>query len=549
MSLTTYLSSQGFRIEENTVYACNGVGLKHMLRAGKQWLKAHVNVVNGLNVFPVPDGDTGTNMYLTIRSALDAADLSIDSSAGAVAASAARGALLGARGNSGVILSQFFQGMANGLHDKPHFTTEDLAHATGLGMSSAYQSVLEPVEGTILTVARATAEAARQSAQSSRDLINQLAHMVDAARVAQASTPDLLPVLKEAGVTDSGGQGLLFMLEGWLRFVRNQSVEQEAVAESAPALKSSLGVADGEFGYDVQYLINGGGLDLAGIRSAVGQLGWSTVVVGDSRTVKVHVHVTDPGVPISYGAGLGVLSDVVVENLTEQARSFVGQRAAAVAPETATVAVVPGEGLGDVFNSLGVTRIVPGGQSMNPSARELLDVIDSIASEHVLILPNNGNIILTAQQMQKLSDKNVQVIPTRTVPQGVAALLAFNAATESAQNVQRMTAAAEDVVTLEITRAVRNTTVNGLPVEAGALIGLVDGKLVSAGQTAGAVVLDALLGLAPDDFEIVTLYYGADASAEEAAGIAGQISARFPHFETEIFSGGQPHYPYIISVE
>ncbi|RME98459.1 MAG: DAK2 domain-containing protein [Chloroflexi bacterium] len=549
MSLTTYLSSQGFRIEENTVYACNGVGLKHMLRAGKQWLEAHVNVVNGLNVFPVPDGDTGTNMYLTIRSALDAADLSADSSAGAVAASAAHGALLGARGNSGVILSQFFQGMANGLHNKPHFTTEDLAHATGLGMSSAYQSVLEPVEGTILTVARAMAEAARQSAEASRDLISQLANMVDAARVAQASTPDLLPVLKEAGVTDSGGQGLLFMLEGWLRFVRNESVEQEAAAKNAPALKSLLGVAGEEFGYDVQYLINGNGLDVAGIRSAVGRLGWSTVVVGDSRTVKVHVHVTDPGVPISYGAELGVLSDVVVENLTEQARTFVAQRAAAVAPETATVAVVPGNGLGDVFTSLGVTQIVPGGQSMNPSTRELLDVIDSIGSEHVLILPNNGNIILTAQQVQKLSDKNVQVVPTRTVPQGVAALLAFNAATEPAQNVQRMTAAAQDVVTLEITRAVRNTTVNGLPVEAGALIGLVDGKLVSAGQTAASVVLDALSGLAADDFEIVTLYYGEGASAQEAAGVAGQISARFPHLETEIHSGGQPHYPYIISVE
>ncbi len=546
--MTDTLAAQGFKFKDNCLVACNGIGLKNLLTAGRDWLAAHVNHVNGLNVFPVPDGDTGTNMLLTMRSAVMALDHAPNHSAGTIASAAARGALLGARGNSGVILSQFLHGIAEGLRGSTVFTAAEFARAAQQGADSAYQSVLEPVEGTILTVARAIAEAARLSAARGENFSEQMAEVVRAARVAQASTPELLPVLKEAGVTDSGGQGLLYILEGWLRFLQAKTVTVDPAGDSVPLLRSQLGVDAADYGYDVQFLIRGERLDVAQIRAQIGAMGHSVVVVGDARTVKVHVHVSDPGVPISLGAGLGVLSDVVVENLTRQAQSFVQTHTANSLP-VAVVAVAPGAGLGEIFTGLGVGQVVAGGQSMNPSVQDLLKAVEQTRAENVLILPNNSNIMLTARHVASIAATHVTVVPTTTVPQGIAAMVAFNPQAALEQNTARMLEAAKRVTTLEITRAVRDTEINGISINAGAVIGLVNNQLTSSGSSATAAALAALAQIKPDGFEIVTIYYGDTATQNQARELAESIRAAHPHLDVEIYSGDQPHYPYLISLE
>lgn len=567
---------EGFQLQQNIVYAGNGLGLKRMLRAGQQWLEAHVNVVNGLNVFPVPDGDTGTNMWLTIYSAVREAEATADEGAGAVAAAAAHGALMGARGNSGVILSQFLEGLASGLAGQNAFTTADLARAARIGVDKAYCSVMAPVEGTILTVARRVAEAAQANAATNRDLVVLLGHMVEAGRVAQAQTPELLPVLKEAGVTDSGGQGLLYILEGVYRLLCGQPTAVDPAGEVVPVLQSSLGVEEESYGYDVQFLIQGEKLDVETIRAQIDGMGWSTVVVGDEHHVKIHVHATDPGRPISYGAGLGALSDVVVENMEVQARQFVrshmvpaaGQLGQAIT-NTAIVCVAPGRGLAQIFRSLGAGLVLPGGQTMNPSTQELLEAIDRLETDNVLILPNNSNVILAAQQAQNLASKNVRVVATKTIPQGIAALLSFNYQADLETNARLLWEASQRVDTVEITRSVRDTRFNGLAIHSGDIIGLLNETLVSVGQDYDHVALDVLSRLGqngagpvrqpdyyPPDFsrlagkyELITIYFGQDRTERQAQRLADKICDACPDVLVEIHEGGQLFYPYIISLE
>jgi DAK2 domain fusion protein YloV len=555
MKVSEKLADHGFKVENNFITAGDGNGLANLLRAGEQWLEDHVAIVNSLNVFPVPDGDTGTNMLLTVRSALSGVTDAEHQPAGVIAEVVAHGALMGARGNSGVILSQFLQGLADGLSGKQFFTTSDLAFATRRGADLAYQSVMEPVEGTILTVARAIAEAAQQQSDRSDDLVSLFAAITEAASIAQASTPDLLPVLKEAGVTDSGGQGLLYIVEGGLRLLQDQSLSNNSSLTPTPVLYSQLGVDQREFGYDVQFLIQGNQLNVQKIRQQIDLLGWSTVVVGDTETVKVHVHADDPGPPLSYGAGMGTLTDVVVENLSAQARAFVHQHTAPSLLESeqrndvAIVAVVPGEGLAEIFKGLGVTRVIAGGQSMNPSVEDVLQVVEDINAGQILIFPNNSNIMLTVEHVKKLSARQVSVVPTKSVPQGVAALLAFNQQLDMAANIQNMLDTIGQVVTLEITRAVRDTTLNGLEIRCGAVIGLIDDNLVSAGDEENCVVLDSLGQLPTERYELVTIYVGTLGNTAKTVELVQEISNQFPGLEVEFYNGGQPHYIYIISVE
>jgi hypothetical protein len=546
------LANQGFQLADDIVISADGAGLKHLLRAGQGWLEAHVNVVNGLNVFPVPDGDTGTNLVLTMRSAMAHVAEAADDNVATIAAAAAQGALMGARGNSGVILSQFLRGLASSFEGHTVFTVGDFARAAQVGVQEAYKSVVKPVEGTILTVARAAADAARQNAATNDDLVAHLTEVVAAAKIAQAETPELLPVLKEAGVTDSGGQGLVYILEGSLRFLRGEPVDLDPAGEAAPLLQSSLGADEEAYGYDVQFLIQGESLDVGTIRQQIDSLGWSTVVVGDERLVKVHVHSRDPGVPISYGASQGIISDVVVENMETQAKEFVhGHLATAGDPvgEIATVAVVPGSGLAQIFKSLGVNGILPGGQTMNPSIQELLEAIDRVKAEQVLVLPNNSNVILAARQVETLSKKQVVVVPTKTLPQGIAALLAFNYQADLETNAQRMHAAAAQVQTIEVARAVTDRTFNGFNIKPGDVMGLFNDELMSVGQDYEGPVLDILARIQMEAYEIATIYYGCDCSHSQADGLAREISGRFPDLEIEVHSGGQPHYDYIISLE
>lgn len=554
--MSQYLAEQGFIIENGAARACNGVGFKNLLGAGEQWLALHREYVNSLNVFPVPDGDTGTNMLLTVRAALNAIESAADHHAGAIAAAAAHGALMGARGNSGVILSQFLQGLAAGLKGKTTFTAQDFAQAMPLGSDQAYQNILNPVEGTILTVIRAAARAALEQAPTQPDLAGLWAEVVEATRLAQADTPRLLPILQEAGVTDSGGQGFLYIFEGALRFLQNRPIEAEPAGYSAPRLQVDFGRHPTHYGYEVQFLVEGNGLNLAQIRADVNRMGQSALVAGNEELVKVHIHVANPQQPLEYGAKLGRVTGVVVENLDEQAQAFARSQLSArsngagrPAAQVATVAVVTGPGLVEIFWDLGVDQIVPGGQSMNPSARELLQAVEQIAADNVLILPNNNNIISTAQQTQRLAKKNAQVIPTQTIPQGIAALLAFNGQVDAQTNATRMTEAARQVRTLEITRAVRNSVLHGVNIWQGDWLGLLDNRVVSAGQDYLDLVKAGLAQLKLEDYEIVAIYYGADVQPAQADALAREISRLDANLDVEIYSGGQPHYHYIISLE
>jgi hypothetical protein len=562
------LSRLGFNAENGTIFACSGLGLKNLLQAGRQWLELHVHLVNSLNVFPVPDGDTGTNMLLTMRSALEYVETASNQQAGPVAQAAAHGALMGARGNSGVILSQFLQGLALTLAEQAVFTAEDLARATELGAEKAYQSMVEPVEGTILTVAREAAVAARQLVDTgNQDLVLLLAEIVGAAQWAQANTPHLLPVLKEAGVTDSGGQGLVYILEGALRFMRHQPVTRDSAQPATPRLDVTLDTEQQDYGYDVQFLIRGKNLDVTEIRAQISALGQSTVVVGDAHIVKVHLHAADPGLPLSLGASQGVLEDVIVENLGQQAQTFGHNHAAGRAESLAsgslsgrsedeepsvtmaTISVVPGDGLARIFESLGVERVLPGGQTMNPSTQELLEAVDTVQAGTVLILPNNKNAILAARQAAILSSKKVCVIPTKTVPEGIAALLSFNHRADLATNIQRMRDAGRQVETIEVARAVRDSTFNGFTIKSGDVIGFLNNSLSVVGKTVETVVLDSFGKINVEAFELVTIYVGQDNTLTEAEKLAQAIKNRYSELEIDVHHGGQSHYHYIISLE
>ncbi|MCL4297746.1 MAG: DAK2 domain-containing protein [Anaerolineae bacterium] len=556
----------GFEVNHQTILAGDGLGLKAMLRAGGQWLEAHRQIVNSLNVFPVPDGDTGTNMVLTMRSAMAEAETASDNRVETVAAAIAHGALMGARGNSGVILSQFLQGLALSLAGQEKFTGEDLARAVRQGVATAYQSVVNPVEGTILTVAREAAKAVQQRASTHQDLAVLLADMVAAAKAAEANTPELLPILKEAGVTDSGGQGLVYILEGSLRFLQGEPVEADPTGLAARLLPSTLTTEETPYGYDVQFLIQGERLNVEEIRAQVDRLGWSTLVVGNERTVKVHVHVQDPGIPLSYGASLGTLIDVVVENMEVQAKKFVQEQGGTHVPPLSlpsqltdrlrdsmttigTVCVAPSQGLAHILQSLGANQIVLGGQTMNPSPQELLEAVAKIHGPDVLILPNNGNVVMAAQQAQKLADKNVRVVPTKTIPQGIAALLSLNYQVDLEANAERMLSAAQQVQTVEITRAVRDTSLSGFNIKSGDVMGLLNDELVSVGQDDDEVTLDVLAKVEAGTHEIITIYFGQECSPAEAGTLAEKIRALYPELEVEVHDGGQPYYHYIISLE
>jgi hypothetical protein len=530
--------------------------------AGLVWLRQHQEEINALNVFPVPDGDTGTNMVLTMQAAWEEVAGVDENNVGKVAHRVAHGALMGARGNSGVILSQIWRGMARHLDNKEWLTASDLAAALEEGVRTAYKGVIRPVEGTILTVAREAAEEATLAAGRTTDLSVVLERAVRRAWDALARTPDLLPVLAEAGVVDAGGQGLCVILEGMMRALRGEVMgESAAVATTVmgPAFAAEA-VPEEEYGYDVQFLIVGQNLDVEAIRRDIDAMGTSTLVVGDSETVKVHVHVPDPGVPLSYAVRLGSLRDVVVEDMQAQYREFVRAREQArPAPammvsgapprEVGVVAVVSGDGLEKVFMSLGASAVVPGGQTMNPSTEEILRVVESLPTPKVVILPNNGNIILAARQAQELSQKEVVVVPTRSIPQGVAALLAFNHQAGLEENAETMERAAREVHTGEVTTATRDASLNGVQVRQGQIIGLQDDQLVVSGDTVDEVVEALLDRMGVADLEIVTLYYGAGVRQEEAEALAARLQEKYPDQTFEVVYGGQPHYFYILSAE
>jgi DAK2 domain fusion protein YloV len=542
------------------VSSCTGREFKEMFVAGCNWLEKSVPDINAINVFPVPDGDTGTNMLLTLRSTLEEADRALSDTVADVTKAMAQGALMGARGNSGVILSQFFRGLAKGLERTDILKASDWAKALIEASHTAYKGLSQPTEGTILTVLKDASVAAQQAAQSDLEDINVVMEAtVNAAKDSVARTPLLLPVLREAGVVDAGGQGLYVLLEGISRYLKGEAehlqyYKPQMVSASIPLTqkpKQMVTEKEEPFGYCTNFLLVGQKLNPDKIRERLEGKGQSLVVVGDTNNVRVHVHTYDPGVILRFATSLGTLHHIQIQNMDDQHEGFIEmQQEKLPTPEIAVVAVVLGDGINEVFKSLGVAAVVSGGQTMNPSVRELLQAVDSLTSEKIILLPNNKNVILTANQLQSITSKKVVVIPTKTVPQGVAALLAFNYEGSLEENAAAMEEAIKTVKTIEITTGVRTTKINNIEVKKGQAIGIIDDKdLVAAGDSIHDVLFGAISKAGIDSAEVVTLYYGADIKSIDAESIAQEIQVKYPGKQVEVVNGGQPTYYYIVSLE
>jgi fatty acid kinase len=540
----------------------NGTEFRDMFAAATNWLEKSAPDIDALNVFPVPDGDTGTNMLLTMRSTVEEAFKVTDPSVSAMAQAMANGALMGARGNSGVILSQIWSGMAQGLCDKQTFNGKDLAAALSQASDTAYKGLSNPVEGTILTVIKDVSKASqKQALKNGGDVVSVMEAAVNAASESVANTPTLLPVLKEAGVVDAGGQALFTLLDGALRFLRGEAElmqfrKPQLVASKIPmtpitvTAPESVGADEIPYGYCTEFLLKGKELEPEKLKKRLVRRGQSLIVVGDDTTVRVHVHTIDPGSIIHFATALGTVHSVSIRNMDEQHQDFIEmQKSRAPIADIEILAVAAGSGLSDVFTSLGVAGVVHGGQTMNPSTKDILQAVNNLRSEKVIILPNNKNIILTAEKVQSLTEKHIHVVPSRTIPQGIAALLAFDYEADFDSNTRLMTEALATVKTVEITRAVRSTKLNGLVIKKKQAIGLLDGTIVAVADDPKDALNSTLAKAGLKKAEVITLYYGEDTTEEEAQLSKEEIAAKYPNLQVEVVKGGQPHYNFIGSVE
>ncbi len=528
-----------------------------MFAAATTWLEKNASDIDALNVFPVPDGDTGTNMLLTMRSCIEEAYRAPDHSASVVAQAMAKGALMGARGNSGVILSQIWRGFAQGLADKDSFSGKDLAAALLQASKTAYKGLSNPVEGTILTVVKDAAKAV-QSSGNGDTVVKVMEKALEAAGESVANTPRLLPVLRDAGVVDAGGQGFYTILEGVVSYLKGEAEQMQfrkpwiiTSSMPAPVRKTKVNaVPEVPYGYCTEFMIKGDKLQPDKIRTKLEKKGQSLIVVGDDTTVRVHIHTLDPGQVIHQMTSIATMHQVSIRNMDEQYQDFLEmQKERAPTLDMDIVAVVSGDGLSNVFKSIGATAIVPGGQTMNPSTKELLQAVESVPSKQVILLPNNKNIVLTAEQVHSLTKKQVKVIPTKSIPQGIAALLAFDYEADFETNLKLMDEARQAVKTIEVTRAVRATKLGKFKIKRKQPIALLDDELVAVADTTLEVLSKVMSKLGLDKAEIVTIYYGADSQPAEAEEISAGIRERYPHLQIDVVQGGQPHYNYIVSIE
>jgi DAK2 domain fusion protein YloV len=541
----------------------DGHALRQGVEAAYIWLKTNHQIVNNLNVFPVPDGDTGTNMMLTMQAAWEEIQTQEDHSLGTVAKSVAHGALMGARGNSGVILSQLWRGFARVIDDKDEVDVDGIVEALAEARDTAYKGVVRPVEGTILTVskdmARAAEEAHGSGVASSLELLERV---VDAADESVAHTPELLPILKQAGVVDSGGMGLFFILEGMLRSAYGMPLDQAQQATyPLPALAFDAAQDTAEPGQDWEVIVDfrpDGELNTRDFYDHLEAMGTSIQVGEWENQYRMHIHVPDNTQydPIDYVRSLGTITKVSIENLMDQLSPAPGSEGGielhtknAVPGKVAVIAVAPGPGIGRVFGSLGAAAIIEGGQTMNPSTKQILSAIDRIASEDVLLLPNNKNIFMAANQAAELTVKQAKVVPSRSVPQGVSAMLRLDREGTLGANLEAMTRALGDSKTGEITVATRSVEIDGVNAEEGQVIGLLEGELVVCGDDLGAMLLALLEAANVDEAELVTLYHGEDLAPQEANAFADSVRTRWPDLEVELVDGGQPHYWFILSIE
>src|SRR5579864_115331 len=536
----------------------DGPLFKRALLGSLSWLGANHEAVNRLNVFSVPYGDTGTNMLLTLQSAVEDIKESNAAEVSKIAKLASHGSLMGARGNSGVILSQIFRGFARAVEGKSSLTPAELAAAFEEAANAAYRAVNKPTEGTILTVAREAGRSAAAAAGApDASVPTVIAAAAAGARAAVLRTPSQLQILRDAGVVDAGGYGLQIILEGMLRTVEEAEAAPAATAAArtaiSPAAQASMELPEGGWGYCTEFLIEGSALDVDLIRNQIEALGNSVLVVGEPELVKVHVHTDDPTKVINLAGGYGKLLKLNVGDMSTQHRRILeGAGPASAAPRPngiGLVAVVAGRGLVEIFRGLGVDVIVEGGQTMNPSTQDMLTAIQAVPYDEVVLLPNNRNVILAAKQVLGLTGKKVHVLETHSVPQGIAALVAFRPERNGVDNMRAMRAEADRVQTIEVTHAVRDTRSNGLKVKKGDVIGLINEKLEFTGADYVEVVSKALGKLGPDSYELVTVYRGEGATEDELKKLDSAIKTGFPGLEVEVQQGDQQHYPFILSVE
>ncbi|WP_195445018.1 DAK2 domain-containing protein [Peptoniphilus harei] len=548
----------------------NGPLLKEIFKGAVNYLISRKEEVNALNVFPVPDGDTGTNMSLTSKSALKQIEsLEGDFTAGDVSAAAARGALMGARGNSGVILSQLLRGFSEGLEGIDEATTSDLAHAFKKASETTYKAVMKPIEGTILTVGRETADFAIRHYKKSEDIITFLEDVIVEANKSLDNTPNQLEVLKEAGVVDAGGKGLVLLLEGALKVLKGEDIadqsEDETLKKKAQKeVQFTEADTSLKYGYCTEFIINTDYEDIDALREKISPLGDCLLVVGGGGThlIKVHVHTNDPGIVLQHACELGLLQDIKIDNMRYQHREVLFDDAEVAEAKKreeeeelieekdySFITVSMGDGMTETFKSLGVDYVVAGGQTMNPSTEDFLKGVDKVGGKVIYLIPNNSNIILSAEQARDISDREIIVIPSKSVPQGIAAMLAFNEDASKEENKENMMEAVASVIDASITYAVRDTTINGKEIHKDDIIGIAAKDIISSGTTVYDVVIDTVDKLMDEDISLVTLFYGEDVNEEDAEVVREAIEEKYPDIDIDVIEGDQPIYYYIISLE
>ena len=543
----------------------DGSMLKEMYLSGCALLNQNRESVDALNVFPVPDGDTGTNMSQTMNAAAKELNAKPLTSVADVASVAARGALKGARGNSGVILSQILRGIASALEGNDEMDAALLVKALKSGAQTAYKAVMKPKEGTILTVARVIAEDAEAGFSGKESVEQVFARVMQSGEEILKRTPDMLPVLKQAGVVDSGGKGLMVIFAGFYSALTGTPVETQETQTASAVLPGDF-VDDHEalgeitFGYCTEFIVSHprpdiNNADVTRLRRRLERIGDCVLVISDLSVVKVHVHTNDPGKALQMALELGELDAIKIDNMLEEHRERVKKQEEMLAAEKARmkeygiVAVALGDGFSEIFKSLNVDKIVDGGQTMNPSIEEMQKAIDSTNAKNVFVLPNNTNIILAAQQAAGLTEKNVIVLPTKSVPMGISAAIAFSPDATPEENEREMSAAAEHVHTASITYAVRDTSFDGRDIHEGDIMGMLDNRIQVLGSDIHEVAEQVVDQMVTDESGIITVYYGNEITEEKAAQLTKELSELYPDCDVEIQNGGQPLYYYLISVE
>ncbi len=548
----------------------DGVKFADMVRMGAHHLHQNADYVDSLNVFPVPDGDTGTNMNLSMTSGAKETEANVSAHLGKTAQALSKGLLMGARGNSGVILSQLFRGFGKAVEEEAKLDSVKFANALEYGVQTAYKAVMKPVEGTILTVAKDAANKGVEVAKSTTDIIEVMEAIVEESKASLKRTPDLLPVLKEVGVVDSGGQGLVYVYEGFLACLKGEELpertnmdlmEDLVNAEHHRGVQGFMNTEDIVYGYCTEFMVKFEDekvkkhpFEESDFRQDLSKFGDSLLVISDEEIAKVHIHTEEPGDALNYAQQYGSLINIKIENMRQQHIDIVGERHSVKKTEAAShpyaiVTVAMGAGIADLLKSIGASAVIEGGQTMNPSTEDIVKAIKDVGAERVIILPNNKNIIMAAKQAAEVIGIEAAVVETKSVPEGLAAILAFNPEAGVAENEQVMSRAAAGVKTGQVTYSIRDTSIDGIDIKKDDFMGLAGSKIVISNPSLDDVMKTLLESLIDEDHEIVTIIYGEDVTEEEATAIADYVESTFDHTEVELYNGKQPLYPYILSVE